>query len=91
MAGMKVVVVKTADDGDVDVDDLRAKIEQYGDELAVLMITYPSTHGVFEEHDRRHLRRGARRGRPGVRRRRQPQRAGRPRQARPVRRATCRT
>ncbi|MEV7414000.1 aminomethyl-transferring glycine dehydrogenase [Streptomyces sp. NPDC089919] len=50
MAGMKVVVVKTADDGEVDTDDLRAKIEQYRDELAVLMITYPSTHGVFEEH-----------------------------------------
>ncbi|WP_030418688.1 aminomethyl-transferring glycine dehydrogenase [Streptomyces sp. NRRL F-5065] len=50
MAGMKVVVVKTAEDGEVDVDDLRAKIEQYRDELAVLMITYPSTHGVFEEH-----------------------------------------
>ncbi|MFF2508651.1 aminomethyl-transferring glycine dehydrogenase [Streptomyces sp. NPDC058067] len=50
MAGMKVVVVKTADDGEIDVEDLRAKIEQYADELAVLMITYPSTHGVFEEH-----------------------------------------
>ncbi|MFJ2597449.1 aminomethyl-transferring glycine dehydrogenase [Streptomyces erythrochromogenes] len=50
MAGMKVVVVKTADDGEVDADDLRAKIEQHRDELAVLMITYPSTHGVFEEH-----------------------------------------
>ncbi len=50
MAGMKVVVVKTADDGEVDVEDLRAKIEQHRDELAVLMITYPSTHGVFEEH-----------------------------------------
>ncbi|MFI8829115.1 aminomethyl-transferring glycine dehydrogenase [Streptomyces sp. NPDC053431] len=50
MAGMKVVVVKTAEDGEVDVEDLRAKIEQYRDELAVLMITYPSTHGVFEEH-----------------------------------------
>ncbi|MFE7586361.1 aminomethyl-transferring glycine dehydrogenase [Streptomyces gardneri] len=50
MAGMKVVVVKTADDGEVDVVDLRAKIEQYRDELSVLMITYPSTHGVFEEH-----------------------------------------
>ncbi|MCP3821340.1 aminomethyl-transferring glycine dehydrogenase [Streptomyces sp. A3M-1-3] len=50
MAGMKVVVVKTADDGEVDAEDLRAKIEQYRDELAVLMITYPSTHGVFEEH-----------------------------------------
>ncbi|MYS95231.1 MULTISPECIES: aminomethyl-transferring glycine dehydrogenase [Streptomyces] len=50
MAGMKVVVVKTAEDGEIDVEDLRAKIEQYRDELAVLMITYPSTHGVFEEH-----------------------------------------
>ncbi|MFI1336983.1 aminomethyl-transferring glycine dehydrogenase [Streptomyces sp. NPDC020845] len=50
MAGMKVVVVKTGEDGEVDADDLRAKIEQYGDELAVLMVTYPSTHGVFEEH-----------------------------------------
>ncbi|MFF5426672.1 MULTISPECIES: aminomethyl-transferring glycine dehydrogenase [unclassified Streptomyces] len=50
MAGMKVVVVRTADDGEVDVEDLRAKIAQYRDELSVLMITYPSTHGVFEEH-----------------------------------------
>ncbi|MZD06109.1 aminomethyl-transferring glycine dehydrogenase [Streptomyces sp. SID5785] len=50
MAGMKVVVVKTSDDGEVDIADLRAKIEQYADQLAVLMITYPSTHGVFEEH-----------------------------------------
>ncbi|WP_236239016.1 aminomethyl-transferring glycine dehydrogenase [Streptomyces sp. CC228A] len=50
MAGMKVVVVRTADDGEVDVEDLRAKIEKHRDELAVLMITYPSTHGVFEEH-----------------------------------------
>ncbi|MGW2525047.1 aminomethyl-transferring glycine dehydrogenase [Streptomyces sp. NPDC001617] len=50
MAGMKVVVVRTAEDGEIDVEDLRAKIEQYRDELAVLMITYPSTHGVFEEH-----------------------------------------
>ncbi|MYZ33574.1 MULTISPECIES: aminomethyl-transferring glycine dehydrogenase [unclassified Streptomyces] len=50
MAGMKVVVVKTREDGDVDVEDLRAKIAQHGPELAVLMVTYPSTHGVFEEH-----------------------------------------
>ncbi|MER5554030.1 aminomethyl-transferring glycine dehydrogenase [Streptomyces sp. NPDC002793] len=50
MAGMKVVVVKTADDGEVDIVDLRAKIAAHRDELAVLMITYPSTHGVFEEH-----------------------------------------
>ncbi|WP_405734679.1 aminomethyl-transferring glycine dehydrogenase [Streptomyces sp. NBC_01537] len=50
MAGMKVVVVKTSDDGEVEIADLHAKIEQYADELAVLMVTYPSTHGVFEEH-----------------------------------------
>ncbi|OKI06137.1 glycine dehydrogenase (aminomethyl-transferring) [Streptomyces sp. CB02923] len=50
MAGMKVVVVKTGEDGEVDADDLRAKIEQHRDQLAVLMVTYPSTHGVFEEH-----------------------------------------
>jgi glycine dehydrogenase len=49
MAGMKVVVVKTAAGGDVDMDDLRAKVEQYRDELAAIMVTYPSTHGVFED------------------------------------------
>jgi glycine dehydrogenase len=50
MAGMKVVVVKTGENGDVDVDDLHAKIERHRDELAVLMVTYPSTHGVFEDN-----------------------------------------
>ncbi|NJP43724.1 aminomethyl-transferring glycine dehydrogenase [Actinacidiphila epipremni] len=50
MAGMKVVVVGTGQDGDVDVDDLRAKIEQHREQLAVLMVTYPSTHGVFEDN-----------------------------------------
>ncbi|MFG2289197.1 aminomethyl-transferring glycine dehydrogenase [Streptomyces sp. NPDC048595] len=50
MAGMKVVVVKTGEDGEVDTDDLHAKIDKHRDELAVLMVTYPSTHGVFEEH-----------------------------------------
>ncbi|MBU7600127.1 aminomethyl-transferring glycine dehydrogenase [Streptomyces sp. P38-E01] len=50
MAGMKVVVVKTGESGDVDLADLHAKIEQHGAELAVLMVTYPSTHGVFEEN-----------------------------------------
>jgi glycine dehydrogenase len=50
MAGMKVVVVKTSDDGEVEIADLHAKIERHADELAVLMVTYPSTHGVFEEH-----------------------------------------
>lgn len=49
MAGMDVVVVATAPNGNVDVDDLRAKAEQYKDRLAALMITYPSTHGIFEE------------------------------------------
>ena len=48
-AGMTVVVVKCTERGDVDVDDLRAKAEQYKDNLACLMITYPSTHGAFEE------------------------------------------
>ena len=49
MAGMRVVVVKTDEQGDVDLDDLRAKIEQHREKLAALMVTYPSTHGVFEE------------------------------------------
>ncbi|HEX6755855.1 MAG TPA: aminomethyl-transferring glycine dehydrogenase subunit GcvPB [Mycobacteriales bacterium] len=49
MAGMRVVVVKTTGTGDVDVDDLHAKIEQHREKLAALMVTYPSTHGVFEE------------------------------------------
>ncbi|GAA3000181.1 aminomethyl-transferring glycine dehydrogenase [Kitasatospora albolonga] len=48
MAGMRVVVVKTLPDGDVDVADLKAKIEQHRDQLSVLMVTYPSTHGVYE-------------------------------------------
>ncbi len=48
MAGMRVVVVGTTPTGDVDVEDLRVKIEQHRDRLAALMITYPSTHGVFE-------------------------------------------
>jgi len=50
MAGMKVVVVRTGQNGDVDVDDLHAKIEQHRESLAVLMVTYPSTHGVFEDN-----------------------------------------
>jgi glycine dehydrogenase len=49
MAGMRVIVVGCRANGDVDVDDLREKIAQHRDELAVLMVTYPSTHGVFEE------------------------------------------
>jgi glycine dehydrogenase len=50
MAGMKVVVVACNARGDVDVDDLRAKADQHSGDLAAMMITYPSTHGVFEEH-----------------------------------------
>ncbi len=49
MAGMKVVVVKCTARGDIDVEDFRAKAEKAGDDLAACMITYPSTHGVFEE------------------------------------------
>lgn len=48
MAGMRVVVVATAPTGDVDLDDLHAKIAEHRDALAALMITYPSTHGVYE-------------------------------------------
>ena len=48
MAGMKVVVVKCDDDGNVDMADLKAKIEEHDDRLSALMITYPSTHGVYE-------------------------------------------
>jgi len=49
MAGMEVVVVKSAPNGDVDIEDFRAKAEKAGANLAACMITYPSTHGVFEE------------------------------------------
>ncbi|MBP6391839.1 MAG: aminomethyl-transferring glycine dehydrogenase [Flavobacteriales bacterium] len=49
MAGMQVVVVKADEEGHVDVADLKAKAEQYKDTLSCLMITYPSTHGVYEE------------------------------------------
>ena len=49
MAGMKVVVVKALENGYIDVTDLRAKAEQYSAELAGIMITYPSTYGVYEE------------------------------------------
>jgi glycine dehydrogenase len=49
MAGMDVVVVRCTDSGDIDMDDMHAKVAQHADKLAALMITYPSTHGVFEE------------------------------------------
>lgn len=50
LAGMRVVVTACDDNGNVDLDDLRAKIAEHGDHIAALMITYPSTHGVYE-HD----------------------------------------
>ncbi len=49
MAGMKVVVIACDDEGNVSVEDLRSKITEFGANLAALMVTYPSTHGVFEE------------------------------------------
>jgi len=49
MAGMEVIVVKSDERGNVDIPDLREKAEKYKDSLAALMITYPSTHGVFEQ------------------------------------------
>ncbi|RCS27609.1 glycine dehydrogenase (aminomethyl-transferring) [Polaribacter sp. WD7] len=48
MAGMKVVVTKTDEDGNIDVADLKTKAEEHSENLAALMVTYPSTHGVFE-------------------------------------------
>ncbi|AKS34066.1 aminomethyl-transferring glycine dehydrogenase [Mycolicibacterium goodii] len=50
LAGMRVVVVACRENGDVDLDDLRAKVNEHADRIAALMITYPSTHGVYE-HD----------------------------------------
>jgi glycine dehydrogenase len=54
-AGMRVKVVKTTDRGDVDVEDLRRVIGEVGDALSAIMITYPSTHGVYEPHVRKVL------------------------------------
>jgi len=48
MAGMKVVVTKASEDGNIDIDDLREKAELHKDNLSALMVTYPSTHGVYE-------------------------------------------
>ena len=48
MAGLRVVVVATDDDGNIDFDDLKAKADEHADRLCALMVTYPSTHGVFE-------------------------------------------
>lgn len=52
MAHMKVVVVECDEDGNIDIDDLRAKAERHSDSLSAIMITYPSTHGVFETNVR---------------------------------------
>ena len=52
MAGMRVVVVRCDADGNIDLDDLTAKAEQHAERLAAMMVTYPSTHGVFEERIR---------------------------------------
>jgi len=49
MAGMRVVVVKSSEGGDVDLDDLRAQCEAHADDLAAIMVTYPSTHGAYED------------------------------------------
>ena len=49
MAGMDVVVIQCDEDGNIDVDDLKSKAKQYSQSLAAIMVTYPSTHGVFEE------------------------------------------
>ncbi|WIM67009.1 aminomethyl-transferring glycine dehydrogenase [Corynebacterium breve] len=49
LANLRVVVVMTADDGSIDIDDLDAKLEEHGQHVAAIMITYPSTHGVFED------------------------------------------
>jgi glycine dehydrogenase len=52
MANLRVVVVKTDHEGNIDFDDLKEKVHAHGDSLAALMVTYPSTHGVFESHIR---------------------------------------
>ncbi|RDL45942.1 glycine dehydrogenase (aminomethyl-transferring) [Marinomonas piezotolerans] len=52
LAGMKVVIVKCDEDGNIDIDDLKEKAEKYTDNLSCIMATYPSTHGVFEEQIR---------------------------------------
>lgn len=49
MAGMRVIIVKATDSGEVDLEDLAAKCSEHADDLAAVMVTYPSTHGVYEE------------------------------------------
>ncbi|OAX67001.1 hypothetical protein A5N15_02475 [Rothia kristinae] len=76
-----MVAVATAEDGSILLDDLDAKIGKHREELAGIMITYPSTHGVFEEDVAEVCARVPRRRRPGVPGRGQPQRPGGPRRA----------
>ena len=66
MAGMRVVVVGCDAQGNIDLADLEAKAEQHQDRLAALMVTYPSTHGVFEATHQGHLRHRPRPWRPGL-------------------------
>ncbi len=82
MAGMQVVVVKATEDGQIDVADLKAKAEQYKDTLSCLMVTYPSTHGVYEAAIKDVTGRHPRQRWPGVHGRRQHERAGGPHQPR---------
>ncbi|MEY9775263.1 glycine dehydrogenase [Arthrobacter sp. MW3 TE3886] len=77
LAGMKVVVVATASDGTIDHADLTAKIELHKDALSCIMITYPSTHGVYDADVREVCDAVHAARRPGLHRRRQPQRPGR--------------
>ena len=77
MAGMRVVVVACDDNGNIDVDDLKAKAEEHRENLAALMVTYPSTHGVFEEAIREICDAVHEHGGAGLPRRRQPERPGR--------------
>ncbi len=86
MVGMQVVVTACDAQGNVDMDDLKRACEKHGDKLAAVMITYPSTHGVFETQRQGALRARACARRPRLRRRRQHERAGRRGRARRVRR-----
>ena len=86
MAGMKVVVVGTDNGGNIDMADLHAKIDKHAGELAAIMVTYPSTHGVFEDTITE-LSDAIHRGRrSGVRGRGEPERVGRGGPARCLRR-----
>ena len=91
LAGMRVVIVECDAQGNVDMDGPARQGRAPPDELACIMVTYPSTHGVFEESIVEAVRDRARARRPGVRGRRQPERAGRHRARRASSAPTCRT